>query len=337
MDFNKDYYNVLGVDKNSSSSDIKMSYRQLALKYHPDKNNGDKESENRFKHISEAYQILSDKNKKNQYDKQSPYGKDYNPNYANFGFGFDFDDILNQFGFHFGGPGTFGQKNKYEEFKENLDINVNVVISLRDVYKAEPIEIKYKRYVHCDDCDGTGFDRESDSDVCEMCDGSGHNFLQGACEYCRGTGKVFTGTCKKCDGEKVILKDENFNINNIHHVRSSFTEILNGFGHQSKYFRNKKGKVIMSLVYESLPNYDVSKENLLIYNLDVHYQDVIDGNKFEFVLLNDEKIEIEIPKKTKDKDKIILKEKGLCQNAITDKRGDLVFLINVIVDYDKIK
>ena len=149
---NENLYEILGLNKNATAEEIKASYRRLAMLYHPDKNKGDKEKEEKFKKISFAYDTLGDTTKKQQYDTQSPHGKTYQPN--PFGaFGGGVDDIFNTFfgGNPFGGGGPFGgfhqQTHFHQEFNENLDITVNVVITLTDVYKAKPIKVSYKRYI----------------------------------------------------------------------------------------------------------------------------------------------------------------------------------------------
>lgn len=332
MDPSKNYYNVLGLDKSATAEQIKKNYRKLSLKHHPDKG-GD---ENKFKSISEAYSILSNDKKKQQYDISSPHGKNYNPHRSfvggmDFGFGTDINDIFSAFGF--GSP--FGAKHEYQEFRENLNIKINVVISLRDVYKGEPIKVDYKRYVHCEDCDGTGFDRDSPHDVCEMCQGTGIDYdTNTKCKYCQGTGKVFTGTCKKCNGEKVVIKDETFNLNNTWLIRNSTTEILSGYGHQSKYFREKIGMVNLNIIYEHLPKYNITQDNKLIYNIDLHYEDAIKGASLKHELLDGKKVNITIPEKTKDGDIIEVKNKGLLKNV--NDRDDLLLKINIIIDYEKI-
>ena len=144
MDYNKNYYNDLGLDKNATEEEIKKQYRKLAHKYHPDKNAG---NDNEFKKINEANSILSDSKLKQEYDQRSPHGKSYSPFQSfNSGFGSSFefhfggmDDIFSQF---FGGKNPFGFK---EEFQENLDVNVNVNLNLKQIYENEILNIKFKK------------------------------------------------------------------------------------------------------------------------------------------------------------------------------------------------
>jgi len=344
MDLNKNYYSILGVNKNATIDEIKKTYRKLALLYHPDRNKGDKTKEEKFKQISEANSVLGDETSKKQYDSQSPHGNSYNPNpFAHVG-GFGMDDIFNAF-FGGGNPFTqggipfgsfFGAKNEYREFQENLDITVNLIVTLNDVYKGKPIKVSYKRFVHCETCKGTGFDPRSESYECEMCNGRGKDNLGRKCEYCQGMGRVYSLPCGSCnDGEKIVLKDAEFNVTNIESMRVSEDKYLRGFGHQSKYFREKKGDLKLKIIYQDVPNHKII-DNKLYYNLDLHYDDAIKGIKYEYVALDDSKIKVTIPAKTKDGDLIRLKGKGLIINT-KGERDDLFFKINIIIDYTRLK
>jgi len=332
MNINKNYYQILGITKNANLDEIKKTYKKLAVKYHPDKNNGNKEKEEKFKEISEAYSVLNDSNKKSQYDNQSPHGRTYNPNpFSNLG---DIGNIFNSFfgGNPFGTP--FGRTHEYREYHENLDIHVNVIITLADVYKAQPLKVSYKRNIHCEECDGTGFDRESPSDECEMCNGLGKDHYGIKCDYCQGTGSVYTQTCKKCNGGKVVSKDTEFNINNLYTIRKSVEEYLPGYGHQSIYFREKVGLLKLNVIYQDIKDYSVENENLY-YKMNLHYEDAINGDVHKFELLDNTNILIKIPAKTKDGDVIKIKEKGLLKNPT--ERNDLYIRINIIINYDKLK
>lgn len=332
MNVDKNYYQILGLTKNASPEEIKKNYRELSKKYHPDIN---KNGEIKFKEISEAYSVIGDDNKKRSYDTQSQYGKSYNPNpFSAFSGGQGgFDDIFNTF---FGGSPFSGNPfgNTYREFHENLDINVNVVITLKNVYEGKPIKVSYKRYQHCEDCGGTGFDRKGTSYECDICSGRGKDRFGRPCEYCQGLGKIYSGTCSTCKGEKIVIKDTEFNLNNIHKIRKSSSEYLKGYGHQSKYFRQKKGDLKLNIIYQHVMGYTIENDKL-IYNLDIHYEDAINGMKYNYQNLDDSKIKVSIPKKTSDGDKVRLKGKGLYINH--KDRGDLLFRINVVIDYDRLQ
>jgi len=309
-----DYYSILKVTNQVSISDIKKSYKKLAKELHPDKTNGDVIKEEKFKQITEAYSVLIDPLKKQSYDNTSIYGRNYTP------------------GFNFNGVKSTQYDYSYQEFRENLNINITLIITLRDIYKEEPFDILYKKNIYCDDCDGTGFDRLGESYSCEMCDGVGKDYFGKKCEYCQGLGKIYSGICKKCNGEKIISQPTTYNLN-INNIRKSKNIIINEKGHQSRYFRNKKGNLKINIFFEKIENYELI-DNDLYYKLDVHYNDAIFGNNIIYEHLDNKKLKIKIPEKTKDNDKIRLKNKGL---IFGENRGDLIIIINIIINYDLIK
>jgi len=344
MDYNKNYYQELGLDKNASDDDIKKAYRKLAHKHHPDKNSGDKDSEAKFQKINEANTILSDSKSRQEYDTRSPHGNAYSP-FSTFGgpsfngFGGGFDDLMNQF---FGGNSPFGGgfnpfdpfRRASEEFRERLDIQMNVNINLVQVYLNENINLKFQKYVSCENCNGSGFDNKSHSDPCEVCDGSGKDRYGKTCTYCRGDGKVYTGQCPTCKGEKVILKDAEITLQNLFQVRNNVKNVQGGYGHQSKYYREKVGNLILNLILDRKDNYQIINNFELHQTINVHYQDAIDGAEIMYDHIDNTKIKIKLPTKSKNDDIIRVKEKGL---LITEtNRSDLYLKINIMIDYDRV-
>lgn len=344
MDYNKNYYEELGIDKNASDEEIKKTYRKLAHKYHPDKNGGDKESESKFQKINEAQSVLSDQKSRQEYDQRSPHGKSYSP-FTSFGGGNGFEfhfgnggpaDIFSQF---FGGNSPFGGGfNPFggfqrEEFRENLDVNVSANIDLKQIYLDENLTIKFKRFVHCEYCNGTGFDKNSHSDSCEVCNGTGKNNGT-TCEYCKGDGKIYTGQCNHCKGEKVELKDTEVTMQNLSHLRTSIKNAHRGYGHQSKYYREKIGNLILNINVDRNDEYQIVNNYELSKTIDIHYQDAIDGSEILYSHVDGTNIKIKLPIKTKNSDIIKIKEKGLLKN--NNKRADLYLKINIIIDYERI-
>jgi molecular chaperone DnaJ len=336
MNINKDYYNILGVNKNASEDEIKKMFKKLALKYHPDKNNGDKSFEEKFKEINEAYSILNDKIKKSKYDSTSKFGNNYSP-YSNNNYGFNFDDIFNGFkdGFNFDNYDYFGSSFKnYSGYKENLDIKLNLNVSLKDIYNNNTIKLVYNKYISCPDCNGTGFDNKSESYTCDVCNGKGI-YNRKKCPYCDGKGKIFSAKCKRCNGEKVILNKMEINLNNTYKIKLGNSEdILRGYGNQSKYFKDKKGNLILNIKYVNIDKYELLNDKFLLHNYDIHYQDAIDGSEIEYELLDDTKIKIKIPTKSKDKDIIRVKDKGLLISQ--NQRTELYIKLNIFVDYNRL-
>jgi len=334
MDLSKDYYSILGIDKNTDIKDIKKAYRKKATESHPDKKDGD---DSVFKEINESYQILKDNKTKDRYDIQSQYGKNYDPNSQFMGGGFSgfdgfpgFDNINDIFGSFFGG-------NRKTEFSEQLDIQVTRKITLKDVYKNNDIKVVFERDISCNICHGTGFDMSSKPYKCDVCDGKGHTwespFGHVKCKYCRGTGKIHSGTCDTCRGKKTINKTEDFQLSNVYRIRESDTKYIKGYGHQSKHYINKRGSLILNIIYEHDNRYEI-KSNGLYYYIDIHYDDAINGTDMIYNHLDDKSYNIKIPKKTKDKDILKMRRMGLFSD--NKMRQDLFIVVNIIIDYDKI-
>ena len=175
----RDYYEVLGVDRNASADEIKKAYRKLAIKYHPDKNPGDKEAEEKFKEAAEAYSILSDADKKAKYDQFGHAGVEgAGPDFSG-GFG-NLNDILNDFfngafggGFGSGFGGGFGGGRRQERVYKGRDIRVRARLTLEEIATGVEKEISIEKNVPCPDCGGRGAKNSSDIKICPACNGSG--------------------------------------------------------------------------------------------------------------------------------------------------------------------
>jgi molecular chaperone DnaJ len=325
MNHTKDYYSVLGVDSNSSINDIKKAYKKLANKYHPDrKETGD---ENKFKEINEAYQVLT--KEKEKYDNLRNGG-----GFDGFG-GFGGFGGFNDFDFHFNGEDIFNAfKNRYTQSysQENLDIIYNLTINLEDVYNNREIKISYDRNEPCDACNATGQDEKSGvKEKCKYCNG-GKDSFGFRCGVCGGSGKIYNKHCNTCKGNKVIKKQINFSLNNLYRINKSFVKYLKNYGHYSKQFPNKIGKLILEVKWDMDSDYTITNKGLL-KNLNIHYEDAIKGNPILFDNLDGKKLKINLPKKTKDGDLIKIPKKGMLLDKTN--RGDFLFKINIIIDYER--
>lgn len=213
-----DYYQTLGVSKSATDDEIKKAYRKLAMKYHPDKNKGDKAAEEKFKAINEAYETLKDPQKKAAYDryghenyKNATSGGGFNPgagaDFRDFSFNFGggssaFSDIFEDF---FGGSMHGGQGERVE--MRGNDLRYDATITLEEAFRGKDIELKLRTHVKCDDCKGTGSEGGVKPKVCPSCKGTGKmRFSQGffmverTCSACNGTGHIIENSCKKCRG-----------------------------------------------------------------------------------------------------------------------------------------
>ena len=229
MDNKRDYYEVLGVDKNADADTIKKAYRKLAIKYHPDKNPGDKAAEEKFKEAAEAYDVLSNPEKRQKYDQ---FGHSMGPqgfpggggDFYSAG-GMSMDDIFSMFGDIFGGRragGPFGGATggaPRRRQRRGSDLRIRIKLTLEEIATGVDKTLKVPTYVKCGHCDGTGAKNGTAFATCSTCHGTGvvtsveQSFfgaqqVQSVCPTCEGTGKVITERCTYCNGEGVQRRDE---------------------------------------------------------------------------------------------------------------------------------
>lgn len=202
----RDYYEVLGVNKGASERDIKKAYKRLAMKYHPDRTQGDKAKEEKFKEIQEAYEILTDSQKRAAYDQYGHAGVDPNRGGAGFGGGADFGDIFGDvFGDIFGGGGRGGRQSRA---RQGADLRYNLELSLEEAVRGKSVEIRVPTLVECDSCHGSGAKKGSSPTSCPTCHGNGQVQMrqgffavQQTCPTCSGKGKIISDPCRACHGQ----------------------------------------------------------------------------------------------------------------------------------------
>ena len=249
----RDYYEVLGVGKNASADEIKKAYRKLAVKYHPDKNPGNKEAEEKFKEAAEAYSVLSDADKKAKYDQFGHAGVEgAGPDFSG-GFG-NLNDILNDlfgggfggFGGGFGGFGGFGGGGRRQErVYKGRDIRVRARLTLEEIAKGVEKEISIEKNVPCPECGGKGAKNSSDIKTCPACNGTGqvqrvvNTFLgqsisYSTCQQCGGEGKIITNPCPKCGGSGLVRQRETIKVKIPAGVESGMQLTVQGEGHAAK-------------------------------------------------------------------------------------------------------
>ncbi len=228
----RDYYEVLGVDKNATADEIKKAYRKVAIKYHPDRQTGkseaeQKEAEEKFKEAAEAYGVLSDEQKRQQYDQ---FGFSGPGGFGDGGFGgggFSMDDIFSMFGEVFGGRGGFsgfsgfggGRGGSQQRVHKGSDLRIRVKLTLKEIHDGCTKKFKIRRKVTCPECSGSGAEKGSQSETCPTCNGRGvqykvvNSFLgqmqtQTTCSQCNGEGKIIKNKCKHCHGTGVVDQEE---------------------------------------------------------------------------------------------------------------------------------
>lgn len=228
----RDYYEILGVAKNATEAEIKKAYRQMALKYHPDKNPGDKEAEEKFKEAAEAYEVLSNPEKKGRYDQFGHSGMG-GAGRSGGGHGMNMDDIFSQFGDIFGGGNPFesffggggGGRGGRRTVNRGSNLRIKVKLTLEEIAKGTEKKIKVNKMVGCQTCGGSGAQAGQGAfSTCGMCKGSGqvrrvtNSFLGQmqtitTCPQCHGEGQTITSKCKSCTGSGVQQGEEVISIN----------------------------------------------------------------------------------------------------------------------------
>ena len=219
----RDYYDVLGVSKGASETEIKKAYRKMAIKYHPDKNEGNKQAEDKFKEAAEAYEVLSNPEKKSRYDQFGHAG--LGGGAGGFGGGMSMDDIFSQFGDIFGGSNPFesffggGGRSRGRRVNRGSNLRIKVALTLEEIATGIEKTIRVNKLIACNDCNGSG----GSLSTCSMCNGSGQvtrvaNTILGSmqtsspCPSCGGQGQTVTNKCNSCIGDGVIKNPETITV-----------------------------------------------------------------------------------------------------------------------------
>ena len=326
----RDYYEVLGVDKNASTDEIKKAYRKLAVKYHPDKNPGDKEAEEKFKEAAEAYSVLSDADKKARYEQFGHAGVEgAGPDFSG-GFG-NLNDILNDlfggaFGGGFGGFGGFGGGfggnrggRQQQRVYRGRDIRVRVKLTLEEIAKGVEKEISIEKSVPCSECGGKGAKNSSDIKTCPGCNGTGqvqrvvNSFLgqtvtYSTCQQCGGEGKIISNPCRHCNGTGLVRKRETIKVNIPAGVEAGMQLTVHGEGHAAK---NNGINGDLLVVIEEQEHTEFKREgNNLYYTKIISVIDAMLGTEVDIPCL-DGNYRIKIDAGTQSGTVVRLRNKGL--------------------------
>lgn len=331
----RDYYEVLGVSKEATKEEIKKAYRKQALKYHPDKNPGDKKSEDIFKEAAEAYEVLSNEEKKSRYDRFGHAGMGNNGGGFS-GQGMTVDDIFSSFGDIFGGFGGFGGGRRGRRVIKGSNLRVKVKLTLQEIAAGAEKKIKVNKYDTCDSCGGTGAADPSSLSTCSTCHGSGQvtrltNTMLGqmqttaVCPSCGGDGKTITKKCTACYGEGIVQKEEVIKINIPAGVGKGMQMTVEGKGNAPRR-GGVNGDLLVVIDEEEHPDL-IREGNDLIYNLFISIPDAVLGTHVEVPTV-DNNVKIKIEPGTQPGKILRLRGKGLPEvNGYG--RGDL--LVNVSV------
>lgn len=337
----RDYYEVLGVSKSADATEIKKAYRKLALKYHPDKNPGDKEAEEKFKEAAEAYDVLSNEEKKRRYDQFGHAGVG-GAGQGGFGGGMSMDDIFSQFGDIFGsfggfsGFGGFGGGRSARRVNRGTNLRVKVKMHLQEIATGIEKKIKVKKYVACQHCNGTGAKDGKSYSTCSTCKGSGQvtrvqNTILGAmqttstCPTCEGEGKIINEKCTFCNGEGVLMSEEVISINIPAGVGEGMQLSLSGKGNAARR-GGVNGDLIVLIEEEEHPEL-VRDGNDLLYNVFIGYLEAVLGETVEIPTIEG-KVKVKIEAGTQPGKILRLRGKGL-PDVNGYGKGDLLAKVNV--------
>ena len=330
---NKDYYSLLGVDKNASEVDIKKAFRKLSLEYHPDRQQGKtdaekKAAEDKFKEIAEAYAVLSDPEKKQQYDT---YGT-----VDGMGGGVDINDIMREFfksSSRFDGfEDFFSGFSAQPKVKRGRSIQANVNVTMEDIYNGAEKTFTYKRYKPCNDCNGTGVGTNGRISKCQHCGGTGHITQTRAngmmvfqqttiCPHCGGLGTEIINPCKTCNGTGLVMEDETVTFNvPVGCVNGAYI-LEEGMGCYPEHMDGTPGdlKVVFMVSEDDKFHFDTNPSNILTI-VDVPILDCITGCEVKIGCIDGTSKKIKINPLTHNLQKYRMKGQGM---KTLNGRGDM--------------
>lgn len=309
----KDYYDVLGVQKNSTEQEIKKAFRNLAKKYHPDKNPNDKEAEEKFKELNDAYETLSDNEKRNHYDR----------------FGHGKPNMGSRHGFN-----PFSNIRRQEQV--GSDMSLLVKLTLEEIYTGVQKNFKYKRNDLCETCYGKG---GSNAVTCTTCDGEGYllqvfntpmgqitNMVQ--CGTCNTSGLIYETPCGVCNSTGLVEKEELVEVDIPHGVIDNMTFIMKGKGHGVK--GGKCGDLHIKIM--ELPHKVFSRTSTgdLKMDLKLSFPQLVLGDKIELEMIDGSKIRFDVPEYSDVGNNLRISNKGL-KIFGQDDRGDLTITLGIVI------
>ena len=342
MSTKRDYYEILGVSKNASKDELKKAYRQMAIKYHPDKNPGDKAAEEHFKEAAEAYDVLGNDDKRRKYDQFGHAGVGGASGGGYGGHDMSMDDIFSSFGdifgghFGFGGFGGGGRSGGGRRVNRGSNLRVNIKLSLEEIINVVEKKINVRKQVTCKSCDGSGAADGNSVSTCQTCRGSGQvtrvaNTILGqmqtsaTCPTCSGDGKTITRKCSVCNGEGTVEGQELVTFNLPAGVAEGMQLSVSGKGNAARR-GGVNGDLIVVISEEKHPEI-VREENDLMYNLYISVPDAIMGMQAEIPTVEG-RVKIKIEPGVQSGKVLRLRGKGV---PILNEygRGDFLVVINV--------
>ncbi len=344
----RDFYEILGVAKTASTEEIKKAYRKVALKYHPDRNQGDKAAEDKFKEAAEAYEVLSDANKKARYDQYGHAASDMGGFGGGSGGYSNMEDIFRNFGDIFGGGGGGGG---FEDFfggggsrsggrrtrgRKGANLRIKVKLTLQEIAAGATKTIKVKKQIGCATCDGSGAKDKNAVGRCTHCGGSGvvrkvtNTFLgqmqtQSTCPYCNGAGETITKKCGTCNGLGTTYGEETLNLEIPAGLQEGMQMAVTGKGNAGEQ-GGPAGDLIIQIEVEKNADLEIENQNV-IYHLFLNYADMVMGCSVEIPTI-DGKAKIKVPQGTQAGKILRLQGKGL-PSVNSYGKGDQLVIVNV--------
>lgn len=338
----KDYYDLLGVAKNVTADDLKKAYRKLAIKYHPDKNPGDKEAEEKFKEIAEAYGVLSDSDKKARYDRFGHEGVGGASGFGGAG-NVNMEDIFSQFGDIFGDGSPFGSffgggrsGGARKAVRKGSDLRIKLKLNVEEIANGVEKKIKVKRYVSCKVCTGNGSKHGTSLQTCGTCQGSGQikrvqqtmlgqMVTTNTCHTCNGEGKVVLDRCESCFGEGRMLEEDMISIKIPAGVAEGMQLSMSGKGNVPA-----RGGVAGDLLIqiEEEEHAQLKRDgNNIIYDLPLNFVDAVLGKEVEIPVVGG-RVKIHIKAGTQAGEVLRLKGKGF-KDINGYGTGDQLIYVNI--------
>ena len=322
----RDYYEVLGVNKSADESEIKKAYRKLAMKYHPDRNQGDSDAEAKFKEASEAYSILYDKEKRSAYDQFGHSAVDGNSQGGGFDFSSSqFSDIFEDF---FGDSSFFGGGGRRRKSNNRgSDLRYDISINLEEAYLGKKFKVKIPTQVKCDDCAGSGAAKGSSPVTCNVCGGAGQvrsqqGFfsIQQTCPQCQGSGSMISKPCKSCRGAGRMQKTKSLMVTIPKGVDDGSRIRLSGEGEAGP----NGGQQGDLYIFVNVNEHEIfsREENHLFAEIPISMIDATIGGSIELPTIDGGKARLKIPEGTQTGDQFRLKSKGM-PNVRNGGVGDL--------------
>jgi len=339
----RDFYEILGVSKNASADEIKKAYRKVAMQFHPDRNPGDKASEEKFKEAAGAYEILSDQDKRAQYDRfgHSAFGQGRGGGSGGFG-GMNAEDIFSQFGDvfgddmfgnFFGGGGSRGGRSKGVR---GNNLRIKIKVNFEEIAKGTSKTVKVKKYVSCSTCNGSGAKDKNSVQTCGTCGGNGQvrrvqNTFLGqmqtvtTCPACNGEGSTITNKCTACKGEGRVYGEETVTLDIPAGVQDGMQLSMNGKGNIGER-GGPSGDLI--ILIEEEEHEQLQRDGLNVaFDLYLSFPDVVFGTQIEVPTI-DGRAKIKIPPGTQSGKIFRLKGKGF-PSINSHEKGDQLIHVNV--------